>query len=132
MNIALRALVMATVLVGQLLAWRLVDGEYSGANIGAGLIAFGVAVVMAFAWAAYDARRRPTGTVIRDWAVVALVFAVAISVAPQVFQGGDGMDVDVWLSDLLSLSALSFVMVFGPASMAALVVGAATDARRDG
>ena len=51
-------------------------GEPSEANIGAGLIAFGLVVGAAFVWALLDARRRPDRPTFAWWAAVAVLLGV--------------------------------------------------------
>ena len=120
MRILLRTIVLMALFVGQLLAWRLADGDDGGANIGAGLIAFGVTVLVSAVWAGLDASRRPTAAVLREWAAVALAFGLANSFLPQ--WGEDGIDWSVWRSDLAFLAVFDFFLVFGPAMISALVV----------
>lgn len=125
MKILLRATVLLGLFVGQLYAWKLYDGEASDANIGAGLISFGITATAAAVWGGYDASRRPTNLTLRTWAWVAVVFALASSFLPQLRE--ENFDWSVWRSDLVFLATFDFFLVFGPAMMAALVVGSARD-----
>lgn len=121
----MRAVALVALFVGQLYAWRMYDGEESGANIGAGLIAFAVTAVVSGVWAGYDAGRRPTSLVLRTWVGVAVVFGLASSLPPGL--GGEAFDWTVWRSDLVFLALFDFVLVFAPAMVSALVVGSAGD-----
>lgn len=102
--------------------------EAGGANIGAGLLAFLVTMVVAFVWSLADGLKstRVLADVLR-WLVVAVVFGVLSALSAQV--SGSGFDADVLRSDLAMVSPFAFGLVAGPAALG-LAVGMLIARRR--
>ena len=92
------------------------------ANIGAGLISFAVTMVLSFAWAAMDARRRGLTPVLFVWLPVAVL--VGLATPFEIALGDGGFDWDVIASDLAMVSPFTAALVAVPAILGA-VVGAA-------
>ena len=84
-------------------------GEPSDANIGAGLIAFGLVVGAAFVWALLDARRRPDRPTFAWWAAVAVLLGVGWVVLIAVREADESMGV----GELLAADAFLVVFLTG-------------------
>lgn len=98
--------------------------DAADANIGAGLIAFGVVVLVSFGWAFADGRRRGTAPTVVVWAVVAIGFGALWLLGIATI----ATDASMTLGERLRLDAFFVVftagLVFVPAA-----VGAALGAR---
>lgn len=104
--------------------------EGGGANIGAGLFAFLVLVVVSFGWAAFDARgSRRVGALVLRWVVVAVILGIAAAFQAQGFGTRSGLDMNVLMSDLMSLSAFIVGFVAVPAA-AGLALGSSLTRRK--
>lgn len=101
-----------------------------GANIGVGLLAFGLLLASVGLWAAADGSRRAYPQVAFTWVSVAalmgLLVPVFISLTESDFSGR------VLLSDVLQVGPLIAALVAGPALVGGLVGAARGPARRNG
>ncbi len=94
-----------------------------GANIGAGLLAFLVTLVVAFVWAVVDGRgSRRVGALLLRWAVVAVVLGVVSAFQAQGFGVESGLDMTSLRSDLTGLAPFTAGLVAVPAA-AGLALG---------
>jgi len=100
-----------------------------GANIGAGLIAFGLLVVACGGWGLYDGLRRPIGSVLRVWLVVGLLVGAAWPFLIGLFDGGLDVDLDVVFADLLFLAPFTMGLVCVPALVGAAIGSTVAQAR---
>lgn len=95
------------------------------ANIGAGLIAFGVVVVVSFGWAFVDGRRRGASPTVATWAVVAVAFGLLWLLGLALVEADDSLG----LVERLRLDAAMVVftagLVFLPAGLGAALGGTA-------
>ncbi|MGL5816088.1 MAG: hypothetical protein ACRCYR_00885 [Phycicoccus sp.] len=123
-DILLRAAAVTAVAWGTFSLVDLASGPVLGANIGAGLFAYAALVVAAAVGGGIDGGfRPPLRRAFAIWAGVAVVVAVAFPALSQL--GAPGVDLGVYLSDVLELGWFDAAAVFGPAAFG-LVVGAAT------
>lgn len=118
MNVLRRtlALTAACLLFGVALA---AVGRRGDANIGAGLLGFGLLMASAGLWAALDGSRWPYPRVAITWVSVAALFGVLIPVLVAVAERGTSMR--VLRSDLLSVGPFIAVLVAGSALVGGLV-----------
>ena len=79
------------------------------ANIGAGLIAFGLVVLVSFGWALVDARRRGAAPTMIVWAVVAAAFGLLWLLALALLEA----DVSMSIAERLRLDAFLAVFTAG-------------------
>lgn len=94
-----------------------------GANIGAGLLAFLVTMIVALVWAGIDARRSGRwGATLLRWLVVGVLLGVASSFQAQGFPfSGRGLDTAVLASDLRGLTPFETGLVAVPAAIGVAV-----------
>lgn len=125
MRILLAALVRVVVMGAALAVYyaalpTLFPDDGGGANIGAGLIAFGALVLISFGWATFDGRARsfPAAAVI--WAIVAAVVSVGWLVALAVDGADSSMSVTEFIRNDLGSLPFTAGLILAPA-----VVGAA-------
>ena len=120
MSTLLAALVRVVVMGASLAAYyvalpTLFPDDGGGANIGAGLIAFGALVLISFGWATYDGRVRSFLPAAAIWAIVAAVVSVGWLVALAV----DGADSSISVAELIrnDLASLPFTagLILAPA-----------------
>lgn len=95
-----------------LLMWLLARDSTGGANIGAGLLAFALIIVISGLWGFYDGRRRGFGRLALIWVPTAVLTAVGMSL---LFQSSLHIDVDVFLSDLRDSGGFLILVVLLPA-----------------
>lgn len=95
-----------------------------GANIGAGLIAFGALVLVSFGWAYVDGRRRGASPTAATWAVVSLAFGLLWLLGLALVED-DGLGLAERL--VLDLPTVVFTagLVFLPAGLGAALGGTA-------
>ena len=124
-----RAVLLRALIVGlgpQPLVWLMsrVDREQVGANIGAGLLMFGVVMVVSLIWTAIDGRRSGEfGRTAVVWLAVAVIVAILNALLAQ--SSGPGIDLQVLFSDFSGLSLFVAGLVVVPALIGA-AVGSAT------
>ncbi len=99
-------------LVVLLLMWLFARDSTGGANIGAGLLAFALIIVISGLWGFYDGRRRGFGRLALIWVPTAVLTAVGMS---MLFQPSLPIDVDVFLSDLRDSGGFLILVVLLPA-----------------
>jgi hypothetical protein len=134
MRLLIAAVVRLVVLGAALAAYYattpLLFPDAGDANIGAGLIAFGVAALVSLGWAFADGRRRGAAPALAVWALVALAFGVlwALGLAAV------GTDDSATLPERIRLDAFLGVFTAGlvllPAAAGA-ALGASTHRRQD-
>ncbi|MGL5930493.1 MAG: hypothetical protein ACRCY8_16305 [Dermatophilaceae bacterium] len=128
-DILLRAAAVTATTWGTFELVDLASGPVVGANIGAGLFAYVALVAAAAAGGGIDGRfRPPLRRGLAVWAGVAVVVAVVLPALSQL--GAPGMDLDVYLADVLELGWFDAAAVFGPAAFGLLLGHAIRDARR--
>lgn len=95
-----------------------------GANIGAGLIAFGAVVLVSLGWGYVDGRRRGASSTVVTWAVVAAAFGVLWLLGLALVEADDSLS----LAERLLLDSPTVVftagLVFVPAGLGAALGGA--------
>lgn len=122
MTIAIRTVLLVAGIAGYTaLLPVLFPDTGGGANIGAGLIAFGLLVVACGGWGLYDGLRRPIGSVLLVWLVVGLLVGAAWPFLIGLSEGGTGVDLDVVFADLLTLTPFTMGLVCVPALVGAAV-----------
>ena len=96
-----------------------------GANIGAGLIAFGAVVVISFGWAYVDGRRRGASPTVVTWAFVAAAFGLLWLLGLALVEADDSLGLGERL--LLDSPMVIFTagLVFLPAGVGAALGGTA-------
>ena len=95
------------------------------ANIGAGLIAFGVVVLVSFGWALVDARRRGAAPTMLVWAVVAAAFGLLWLLGLALLEADDSMSIAERLRVDAFLAVFTAGLVFVPAGLGAAIGGSA-------
>ena len=121
--IVIRLVVMGAALAAYYAALpHLFPGE-GDANIGAGLLAFGVVVLVSFGWGLVDGRRPGAASAVVVWAVVAVVFGAAWLLGLALLEADDSMS----LTERLQLDAFLAVFTAGlvlvPAGVGAAIGG---------
>lgn len=100
-----------------------------GANIGAGLIAFGALMLIGFAGSLVDGRIRGVATALIIWAIVAAIISVGWLVALSSSEADSSMSVrDLIINDLATLP-FTAGLIFGPALVGAFIGHALRPAR---
>lgn len=125
-RVAVRLAVMGAALAGYYSAIPyLFPDDGGGANIGAGLIAFGVVALVSLGWAYVDGRRRGAGSTVVTWAIVAVAFGLLWLLGLSVVEADDSMS----LAERLRLDAFLAVftagLVFLPAGVGSALGGTA-------
>lgn len=116
---------LAVILGGYALALlliRLLSGSGSGsgdANIGAGLLAFGLAIVVSALWAWRDGRAHGFSWAAAVWIAVAVLLGVGAPLVRSLL--GEGFDADIFLADLGGSIGFALVLVAAPALVAGLI-----------
>jgi cytochrome bd-type quinol oxidase subunit 2 len=119
--------VLAAEGVGFFLLRTLFDNEQGDANIGAGLLLFGLLVVVVAVWAFVDGvRAAGYAQALLPWVVVAAAVGVALPVAVAVTED---LDRDTLVKDLAGTIPFMMVVVLVPAAIA-VAVGRARGASR--
>lgn len=128
--IAVRVVVRLAVMGAALAAYYaanpiLFPDDGGGANIGAGLIGFGLVVLVSFGWAYVDGRRRGAESTVVTWAIVAVAFGLLWLLGLSVVDADDSMS----LAERLRLDAFLAVftagLVFLPAGVGSALGGTA-------
>lgn len=99
--------------------------DSTDANIGAGLIAFGAVLLVAFGWAVVDGRRWGAARATATWAVVAAAFGVLWLLGLAVLEADDSMSLTERLRLDASLAVFTAGLVFVPAGLGAALGGSA-------
>lgn len=103
------------VIMGALYALPLPSGD---APIGLGLLAFGVAVLVAAAWGFHDGRQMSLGRLAVTWCVVGLAIGTAVPLTVAIVEGADAGQA---LADLVGSVPFLMGLVAGPAVVAGLI-----------
>ena len=90
-----------------------------GADIGAGLIAFGAVVVVSFGWAFIDGRRRGASPTVVTWAVVAAAFGFAWLLALALVEADGSLGLVERLRLDSPMVVFTAALVFLPAGLGA-------------
>ena len=93
--------------------------DSTDANIGAGLIAFGVVVLVSFGWAVVDGRRRGGSSAMVTWAVVAAAFGLLWLLGLALLEADDSMSMAERLRVDASLAVFTAGLVLVPAGLGA-------------
>ena len=121
-----RLAVMGAALAGYYAALPfLFPDDGGGANIGAGLIAFGVVVLVSFGWAYVDGRRRGAAAAVATWAIVAVAFGLLWLLGLAVVEADDSMSIVERLRLDAFLAVFTAGLVFLPAGVGAAIGGTA-------
>jgi hypothetical protein len=123
MDMLLRSAVLVAGLATYFGVLRLVGDSAGDPNIGAGLLAFVLIVVVSGVWGFLDGRRLPLGRVVRIWAVAGAAVGL-VQVGLVAWNDGD-WDGSVIAADLLVLFPFMVALVIVPA-----VTGAAIGSSR--
>jgi hypothetical protein len=122
----MRLAVMGAVLAGYYAALPLLfPDDGGGANIGAGLLSFGVVVLVAFGWAYVDGRRRGAAPTTVTWAIVAVAFGILWLLGLAVVEADDSMSIAERLRLDAFLAVFTAGLVFLPAGVGAAIGGTA-------
>lgn len=122
---AVRLVVMGAALAGYYAAMPLLFPDDDGANIGAGLIAFGVVALVSLGWAYVDGRRRGAAATTATWAVVAVAFGTLWLLGLALVETDDGMTLAERLRFDAFLAVWTAGLVFLPAGVGAAIGGTA-------
>lgn len=95
-----------------------------GANIGAGLIAFGALVLISFGWAFVDGTARGISPTIIIWTVVAAVVSVGWLVVRAVVEADASMSAAEIISHDLGTIPFTLGLVLAPAAVGSVIGGA--------
>jgi hypothetical protein len=121
-----RLVVMGAALAGYYAALPfLFPDDGGGANIGAGLIAFGAVVLVSLGWAYVDGRRRGAAATVATWAIVAVAFGLAWLLGLALVEADDGMSLAERLRVDAFLAVWTAGLVFLPAGVGAAMGGTA-------
>lgn len=127
--IAVRAVVRLAVMGAALAAYYAATPflfpDDSGANIGAGLIGFGVVVLVSFGWAYVDGRRRGAESTVVTWAIVAVAFGLLWLLGLAVVEADDSMSLAERLRFDAFLAVWTAGLVFLPAGVGSAIGGTA-------
>ena len=124
--IAVRLVVMGTALGAYYAAIpHLFPDGGSGANIGAGLIAFGVVVLVSFGWGFVDGRQRGASPTVVTWAVVASAFGLAWLLGLALVEADDSMSLAERLMLDSPIAVFTAGLVLVPAGLGAALGGTA-------
>ena len=97
--------------------------DSTDANIGAGLIAFGAVLLIAFGWAVVDGRRWGATSTTVTWAVVAAAFGLLWLLGLAVMEADGSMSLTERLRLDASLAVFIAGLVFVPAGLGAALGG---------
>lgn len=97
-------------------AWSSGDGD---ANIGIGLLAFGLVALAAAVWGWYDGRRLDFGALAVTWGLVGVLMGLIVPVFTALVD--DELDARVLASDIVVLMPFIAGLVAGPALVAGAV-----------
>jgi hypothetical protein len=124
-QLAVRLAVMGAALAAYYAAVPFLFPDDGDANIGAGLIAFGVVVVISFGWAYVDGRRRGASPTVVTWAFVAAAFGLMWLLGLALVEADDSLGLGERL--LLDFPMVVFTagLVFLPAGVGAALGGTA-------
>ena len=123
-RVLVRLVVMGAALAGYYAALPvLFPDDGGGANIGAGLIAFGVVVLVSFGWAYVDGRRRGAASTTVTWAIVAVAFGLLWLLGLAVVEADDSMSIAERLRLDAFLAVFTAGLVFLPAGVGAAIGG---------
>jgi hypothetical protein len=103
-----------------------------GANIGAGLIAFGALVVVSFGWAVVDGLHRGTSSTILVWAIVSVVISVAWLVIVAIIDADAGTSATEIVSQDLGSLPFTIGLMLAPAAVGAAIGSALRPTRVEG
>ena len=92
-----------------------------GANIGAGLIAFGALVLISFGWSTFDGRVHAFAPAAAIWAIVAAVVSIGWLVALAVAEADASMSVAEFIRNDLGTLPFTAGLVLAPALVGALI-----------
>jgi len=134
MSIVLAALVRILAVGVALAAYyaalpHLFPDDGGGANIGAGLIAFGALVLISFGWAFVDGAARGASVAITIWAIVAALVALGWLVARAVAEADASMSATEIIRNDLGGLPFTMGLVLAPAVFGALIGHALRPAR---
>ena len=107
-----------------LYSWVVGSTSIGDDALGAGLLAFLLLAVAAFAWAVVDGRRRGTATAVLLWAVVAGLLAVGWLVLGSVAGADDSMSATELMTADAGLVPFTFFLLLVPAAVGAAIGGA--------
>jgi hypothetical protein len=117
-----RVVVMAAALAGyyEALPYLFPDAG-GGANIGAGLIAFGALVLVSFGWAFVDGTARDISPTIIIWTIAAAVVSVGWLVARAVAEADAGTSATEIVTHDLGTLPFTMGLVLAPAALGAAI-----------
>ncbi|TGN66322.1 hypothetical protein EXE59_21945 [Nocardioides eburneiflavus] len=123
-RVVVRLAVMGAALAGYYASLPFVfPDDGGGANIGAGLIAFGGVVPVSFGWAYVDGRRRGAAATTATWAIVALAFGALWLIGLAVAEADDSMGLVERLRFDAFLAVWTAGLVLLPAGVGAAIGG---------
>ena len=125
MSLLLRVLVRLAVLAFVVGAYRELVvplmSEPGDPDIGAGLIAFGIIIIISFVWSVVDGRRSGLTSTAARWAIVAVVFSLGWVVLLAVAERDGSMSTRDALSASLGLVPFTIVLVLVPSLVGAAI-----------
>ncbi len=123
-RVVVRLALMGAALAGYYAALPfLFPDDGGGANIGAGLIAFGVVAAVSFGWAYLDGRRRGAVATMATWAIVAVAFGLLWLLGLAVVEADDSMSIAERLRLDAFLAVFTAGLVLVPAGLGAALGG---------
>ena len=123
--IVVRLVVMGAALAAYYAAIPLLFPDDGDANIGAGLIAFGVVAVVSFGWAYIDGRRRGASPTVVTWAGVAVVFGLLWLLGLALAEADDSLGLVERIRLDVTMVVFTAGLVFVPAGLGAALGGTA-------
>ena len=130
-KVAIRWVVLGLGFTAYWLAVRYLFSSHKGdANIGIGLLAFGLLFVAAGIGGLRDGLLRPLGESVAVWCCTAV--AVGLTAALPFTLDETGLDLDVLLADIAGIVVIVSILVASPAVTAAAIGSAVASSRRQG
>ncbi|NHA67172.1 hypothetical protein [Phycicoccus flavus] len=120
MKVLLRVVVVVLLAAAVGFGLSALSDPSGGADIGAGVLAFALVVLVSFVWSLLDGRRAGLGRVLLRWLLVAVLVGAFLAAFPQI--GSDtSFDLQVYLGDLPESGPFGAALVFVPALVGALI-----------
>lgn len=125
-QLVVRLVVMGAALAAYYAALPFVfPDDGGGADIGAGLIAFGAVVVISFGWAYVDGRRQGASPTVVTWAAVAAAFGLLWLLGLALVETDDSLGLVERLRLDVTMVVFTAGLVFVPAGLGAALGGTA-------
>jgi len=121
LRVLVRLVVLALVVTAYMELVVPLMGDPGDPNIGAGLIAFGIVIVVSFVWSVVDGRRRGLPSTVACWAIVAVALSLGWVVLLAVAERDGSMSTRDALSASLGLVPFTIGLVLVPSLVGAAI-----------